>query len=271
MSPALRVALSIAVICDCRRSRPGFPAARGRSAPRCCAAAGRRGFLPRPAHIRPRRATPDLGVVVVTRASGDRDDLVDRRFLHQRRTEVRIGEVDDVDAVGRVAVDDVLRDRLRVGVGRVLHLARVELRDDLLWDRAAAAPGGPCGRRCRTGRSCPAPISSSAWRRTARTMLLLNAPASPRSLVATMIRWVSSLPVPGEQLRALRPGVHPRGQRGDHLGHARRIGPAAIAFCWARRSFDAATMFSALVIFCVDFTEPMRILRALRLAIAVPY
>jgi len=27
-------------------------------------------------------------------------------------------------------------------------------------------------------------------------MLVLNAPARPRSLVATMMRWVSSLPVP---------------------------------------------------------------------------
>ena len=37
-----------------------------------------------------------------------------------------------------------------------------------------------------------------------------------------------------------------------------------MAFDWARRSFAAATMLSALVIFCVDLTEPMRILRALR-------
>ena len=45
---------------------------------------------------------------------------------------MRIGEVDDVDAVGRVAVDDVLRDRLRVGVGRALDLAGVVLGDDRL-------------------------------------------------------------------------------------------------------------------------------------------
>ena len=31
------------------------------------------------------------------RRGGDRDDLVDRRLLHQRRPEVGVGEVDDVD------------------------------------------------------------------------------------------------------------------------------------------------------------------------------
>jgi hypothetical protein len=36
-------------------------------------------------------------------------------------------------------------------------------------------------------------------------MLLLNAPARPRSLVTTTIRCVSSLAGAGEQLRALRP------------------------------------------------------------------
>jgi len=35
----------------------------------------------------------------------------------------------------------------------------------------------------------------------------------------------------------------------------------------ARRSFAAATIFIALVIFCVDLTEPIRILRALSEAI----
>ncbi len=36
---------------------------------------------------------------------------------------------------------------------------------------------------------------------------------------------------------------------------------ASLAPCWARRSFAAATIFIALVIFCVDLTEPMRSLR----------
>ena len=47
----------------------------------------------------------------------DRDDLVDRRLLHESRAEVGISEVDDVDAVGRVAVDEILRDGLGVGIG----------------------------------------------------------------------------------------------------------------------------------------------------------
>ena len=38
-------------------------------------------------------------------------------------------------------------------------------------------------------------------------MLVLNAPARPRSLVATMIRWVSSLPVPLSSLGLCGPGV----------------------------------------------------------------
>src|SRR3954462_3905266 len=98
-------------------------------------------------------------------------------------------------------------------------------------------------------------------------MLVLNAPARPRSLVATMIRWVSSLPVPASNLGVCGPVVILAASDETTSVIRAEYGRAAVAFCWARRNFAAATMFSALVIFCVDLTEPMRSLRALRLAI----
>src|SRR3569623_3220795 len=69
-------------------------------------------------------------------------------------------------------------------------------------------------------------------------MLVLNAPASPLSLVAT----TASI----------------------RCAYGR---PASAASC-ARRSFAAATIFIALVIFWVDLTDPILIFRALRLAIS---
>src|SRR5690348_8751718 len=110
-------------------------------------------------------------------------------------------------------------------------------------------------------------MRSSALRRAARTMLVLNAPARPRSPVATMIRWVSSLPVPASSFGVCGPGVMREARLATTSVMRVEYGRAAVAFCWARRSFDAATMFSALVIFCVDLTEPMRSLRALSDAI----
>jgi hypothetical protein len=44
-------------------------------------------------------------------------------------------------------------------------------------------------------------------------------------------------------------------------------GLAASACCCARRSFDAATIFMAEVIFCVDLTLLMRVRSAFRLGI----
>ena len=69
----------------------------------------------------------------------------------------------------------------------------------------------------------------------------------------------------GEQLRALRAArdLRRRARRRRRSCASNRDG-AASAFCCARRSLAAATIFIALVIFCVDLTEPMRILRALR-------
>ena len=47
-------------------------------------------------------------------------------------------------------------------------------------------------------------------------------------------------------------------------------GRAASAASWARRSFAAATICMALVIFWVALTEAMRLRRSLRLGIAFP-
>ncbi len=44
-------------------------------------------------------------------------------------------------------------------------------------------------------------------------------------------------------------------------------GRPASAAIWARRSFAAATICMALVIFCVAFTEVMRFRRSFKLAI----
>jgi len=44
----------------------------------------------------------------------------------------------------------------------------------------------------------------------------------------------------------------------EHLVHALRIGRAASAAIWARRSFDTATICMALVIFCVALVAAMR-------------
>ena len=96
----------------------------------------------------------------------------------------------------------------------------------------------------------------------------VEAAARPRSEVATTIRWVSSLPVPAKQRR--RPGlpaIRPASEA-EHPLHALRHRAAPASACsWARRSREAATIFIAEVIFCVDWTLRMRTRRSLRLGI----
>ena len=103
--------------------------------------------------------------------------------------------------------------------------------------------------------------------RAARTMEELKPPARPRSEVATTIRWRWSEPVPTSSFGAPSPET-PGRQVGDHRGHALGIGPRVLGGVLARRSFAAATICSAFVIFCVAFTLPIRLRISLRLAIA---
>ena len=116
----------------------------------------------------------------------------------------------------------------RLGVGRLLHRAGVVLADDRLGVDALERRAALACRRSRTGPSCRRASSSLAFLRAARTMLVLNAPARPRSPVATTIRWVSSLPVPASSLGLCGPGVTRLARLATTVGHALRIGPAGL-------------------------------------------
>jgi hypothetical protein len=88
--------------------------------------------------------------------------------------------------------------------------------------------------------------------------------------VATTNRCTSSLPEPASSLGRLRADRDLRGNAGDDLFEAFGIGARGFRCFLSPRSLAAATIFIALVIFWVDLTELIRILRALRLAIWFP-
>ena len=84
---------------------------------------------------------------------------------------------------------------------------------------------------------------------------MLNAPAKPRSAVTATSRCVLSLPVPASSGGAVGLPTNRGGEGAEHPLHPLGIGPRRFRLhSCARRSFDAATIFIAEVIFCVDFT-----------------
>ena len=240
MSPALRVALSIAVI-----RLPCSDAAFSSIARKIWTATLRGSKAARISSSSGSYSTPRAGGTPVADATAppdaDRDDLLADRLLHQSGLEARVEQVHHVDPVGHVAVDQILGDRLGIGEAGLLDRAGVVLMDDLLRDRGAGSPRGPCGRPGRNRRSCPRPISSSALRRAARTMFELNAPASPRSEVQTTSRWFWSLPVPASSFGLSVADRDLGGEARHHRLHALGIGtrrpppPAAHGAAWRRR------------------------------------
>src|SRR6185369_7721576 len=106
--------------------------------------------------------------------------------------------------------------------------------------------------------SLPSAMSAFAFSRARRTIDELNGPQSPRSAVQTTRRWTLSVPVPAnsrgaESLPATAAAIEP-----STLLIRSAYGRAASAAVCARRSFEAATICMALVIFCVALVEAMR-------------
>src|SRR5689334_25248886 len=98
----------------------------------------------------------------------------------------------------------------------------------------------------------------------ARTMFVLNAPQRPRSAVMTM----TAAFVTGRAANSGWAEVSTRGARCSRSAFIfRAYGRAAMTASCARRSFAAATIFIALVIFCVLFTLPIR--RRISLSVAM--
>src|SRR5215831_2348022 len=89
--------------------------------------------------------------------------------------------------------------------------------------------------------------------------LVLKLPHRPRSALITNS---SVLPLARGVVRGSSSGCVPASTRADTLSRTRCIslanGRAAWMRSWARRSRDAATIFMALVICCVDFTALTR-------------
>src|SRR5262245_45400641 len=98
--------------------------------------------------------------------------------------------------------------------------------------------------------------------RASRTIDELKAPQRPRSPVQTMRRWTVSLPVPtmsgGPPSRPAKAVARLASTVSMRVAEGR----AASAAACARRSFAAATICMALVIFCVALTEAMRLRRS---------
>ena len=101
----------------------------------------------------------------------------------------------------------------------------------------------------------------------ARPIWALKAPARPRSAVTAMSKWVLSWPVPTSSGGAVDVSVTDPASARSIRSIRSAYGREASACCCARRSFDAATIFMAEVIFWVDFTLLMRVRRAFRLGI----
>jgi hypothetical protein len=111
--------------------------------------------------------------------------------------------------------------------------------------------------------------SDASWRiswRAPRTIDELKPPHRPRSDVVTTTRCTCSLPVPASSTGA---PAEPESELASELSirdMRSANGRAASACSCARRSFAAATIFMAEVIFCVDLTLLMRTRSDLRLA-----
>src|SRR5918997_2176205 len=90
----------------------------------------------------------------------------------------------------------------------------------------------------------------------------LKAPHKPRSAVQTTRRCVRSAPVPARRRGDSGPGVMVPAIFESTWPMRSAKGRAASAALCARRSFAAATICMALVIFCVAFTEAMRLRRS---------
>ena len=75
--------------------------------------------------------------------------------------------------------------------------------------------------------------------------------------MATISRWTLSEPVPASSFGPV-PGLKLAPSEAIRLSIASAYGRAAMACSWARRSLAAATIFMALVIFCVDWTLRIR-------------
>src|SRR6185436_2350989 len=101
-------------------------------------------------------------------------------------------------------------------------------------------------------------------------MFELKPPARPRSEVQTISRWYWSEPVPASSFGLSGPIVTLETMLETTAAMRSAKGRAASAAVCARRSFAAATIFIALVIFWVDLTEVIRVLSALSEAIYFP-
>src|SRR5687768_2405497 len=117
----------------------------------------------------------------------------------------------------------------------------------------------------------PSPARRLTWSRARRAIDELKAPHRPRSAVHTIRRCVRSAPVPARRRGDSGPGVMVPATLANTWPMRSAKGRAASAAVCARRSFAAATICMALVIFCVAFTEAMRLRRSLRLGIERSY
>src|SRR5262245_22297028 len=116
--------------------------------------------------------------------------------------------------------------------------------------------------------SLPSLISAFAFSRASRTIEELKGPHRPRSAVQTTRRCTLLAPVPAsnfgaESLPATADAIEP-----STFPIRSAKGRAASAATCARRSFEAATICMALVIFCVALVAVMRTRMSLRLAMS---
>src|SRR5262249_55275152 len=102
-------------------------------------------------------------------------------------------------------------------------------------------------------------------RRAPRTIEEWNPPQRPRSEVMTTTSWTVSLPVPASSAGAPSCPAMLAASEPSMRSMRSAYGRAASACSCARRSFAAATIFMADVIFCVDLTLLILMRRSLRL------
>src|ERR1700720_2625518 len=115
----------------------------------------------------------------------------------------------------------------------------------------------------------PCPMRDSAASRARRAIEALKAPQRPRSAVQTTKRWTLSPPPPSSA--GTWPLVAIEAARlAKTLSMRSAYGRADSAAVCARRSFAAATICMALVIFCVALTEAIRLRRSFNEGIVYP-
>ena len=159
---------------------------------------------------------PPLGLLArLEHLLGDRQHVLLDDLLDERRDEVVVDDDDAVDLLRDVELGDLVRERLRVGVGR--PVAESGPRLEHLEARGSAASRRPSGRRRASERACPRPRGCRSEREGVAKHLRVERAREPAVAGQRQDRDRALLLAPLEQRQAAHGRARPGGA--DHQLH----------------------------------------------------